>query len=99
MVLSFLDENQDYTLNYQLGAKKMISQGAASMEASELIMRYVFPKLMKRGHAKLLNKITKQFEQKLVCTHYKVDMSGERHEGYEYKLLNDFIFYTHFISI
>jgi hypothetical protein len=97
-VLSYLGEDHDYTLSYQIDAK-FVSQGEAYMEASEFIMRYVFPKLTKRGHAKLLSKVTMQFEQKLVCTHYKVDMAGERHEGYQYKLLNGFVFYTDFISI
>lgn len=64
-----------------------------------IIEQYVLRTLISKGKSKILNKTANKYVDKVKRNHYRVSMSGESHEGYEFAFMNGTIFLVDRISI
>lgn len=64
-----------------------------------IIEQYTFRAIVSKGEAKVLNKRTQQFANKIKRIYYRHTIAGERHEGYEFAFMDGTVFLIDRISI
>lgn len=94
-VSEYLSSTNSYSFDLTATGLRNIEKA----DIGDFVAQYVFMKLVKTSKIGLYDKKLKRTQTKLTSKYYKVDMEGERHEGYYFEFTDGRLFFERPISI